>query len=106
MNKARLDSFQALADPSRREILRMLSKEKRSINSIAENFNISRPAVSKHVKILYETGFIEIEEQGRERYCQLSQEGFKEIQEWINFFEKYWTKKLKNLETYLNKKHK
>lgn len=106
MSQTRLDPFQALADPSRREILRMLSKEKRSINSIAENFNISRTAVSKHVKILYENGFIEIEELGRERYCQLSQEGFNEIQEWINFFEKYWTKKMKNLEIYLNMKHK
>lgn len=106
MSKNRIDCFQALSDPSRREILMLLSAEKRSINSIAENFNISRPAISKHIKILYQAGFITIEDQGRERYCMLHPEGFEEVQEWIRYFEKYWTKKLKNLETYLNRQKK
>lgn len=103
MTAQQLDSFQALADPNRREILMMLSKEKRSINSIAENFDISRPAVSKHIKVLYNSGFISIEEQGRERYCVLNKDGFDEVQKWINYFERYWTQQLKSLEKLIAK---
>jgi DNA-binding transcriptional ArsR family regulator len=99
------DCFQALSDPSRREILMMLSKEKKSINTIADNFNISRPAVSKHIKVLQHSGFITITEQGRERYCELNQSGFNEIKEWIDFFENHWNTKLKKLELFLKKTH-
>lgn len=99
------DYFQALADPSRREILMMLSKEKQSINTIADNFDISRPAVSKHIKILELAGFIMIKEQGRERYCELNADGFNEVKEWMNYFEKYWLNKMKNLDDYLKKTH-
>ncbi len=103
MNASRYDSFQAIADPNRREILMMLFKEKRSINSIADEFNISRPAVSKHIKVLCETGFITIEDKGRERMCSLQQTGFNDVQDWINFFEKYWTIQLRSLDTFLKK---
>jgi len=102
---AQLDNFQAIADASRREILLMLTKEKCSINTIAEKFDISRPAVSKHIKVLEQTGFIMIEDKGRERYCMLNPSGFQQIQEWINFFEGYWTDKLQKLESYLDEKH-
>lgn len=98
------DCFQAIADPSRREILLMLSKEKQNINTIADNFNISRPAISKHIKVLYSAGFITITNEGRERYCELNQEGFDEVKEWITFFEGYWKNKLKNLEMFLKNK--
>lgn len=102
MNTANYDSFLAIADPHRREILRMLSKKEHSINTIAENFDISRPAVSKHIKILYSTGFINIESKGRERHCTLNQVGFNKIQEWIDYFEQYWIEKLERLDAYLN----
>jgi DNA-binding transcriptional ArsR family regulator len=105
MNTANYDSFLAIADPHRREILKMLSKKQQSINTIAENFNISRPAVSKHIKVLYSTGFINIEDKGRERYCTLKQDGFLELQEWINYFEKYWLGQLKSLDTFLKETH-
>lgn len=98
-----IDAFYALSDPSRREILRLLSEDKKSINSIAKNFDISRPAVSKHIKVLTQTGFITIEELGRERYCILNQQGFYELEQWLGYFENYWTKRLKNLETFLAK---
>lgn len=103
MTAPQLDSFQALADPSRREILLMLTKDKRSINSIAEQFDISRPAISKHIKVLYQAGFITFEEKGRERYCILRQEGFDQVKEWINFFEQYWLERLGKLEQLLAK---
>lgn len=98
------DVFQVIADPSRRQILQLLSKDSLSINALAENFEMSRPAVSKHVKILYSAGFISIQNIGRERYCILKHDGFNELQEWINFFDKFWLSKLKKLETLLNKK--
>lgn len=101
MNTETTDAFQALADRGRREILMMVAKEKRSINAIAENFDISRPAVSKHIKILQNAGFINIEEKGRERYCVLNQAGFSEVQQWISMFEEYWTAQFRSLENYL-----
>jgi DNA-binding transcriptional ArsR family regulator len=101
-----LDAFQVIADPSRRQMLQMLSKDSRTINSLAENFDMSRPAVSKHVKVLYNAGFISITDIGRERHCTLKQDGFNELQDFINYFDKFWTSKLKKLETILNNKAK
>ena len=104
MRPQTLDAFQVIADPSRRQILTLLSKDSLTINSLAENFQMSRPAVSKHIKILYGAGFISIQDIGRERYCILRQDGFNEIQDWINYFDKFWITKLKKLETLLNNK--
>jgi len=106
MRTQRLDAFQVIADPSRRQILMMLSKDSMTINSIAENFDMSRPAVSKHVKNLYNAGFITITGIGRERYCVLKQEGFKEVQDFINYFDKFWTNKLGRLQAILNNRSK
>ena len=104
MQAQTLDAFQVIADPSRRQMLMMLSKDNMTINALAENFDISRPAVSKHVKVLYNAGFISIKDIGRERYCTLKQEGFNELQDFIDYFDKFWTNKLKKLETLLNNK--
>ena len=98
------DTFQAIADPSRRQILRLLSKESLTINSLAENFEVSRPAVSKHIKILELNGFISIEDVGRERYCTLKQKGFDEVKQWIDFFDIFWKGKMKKLENVLKSK--
>ncbi|MBS1918537.1 MAG: winged helix-turn-helix transcriptional regulator [Bacteroidetes bacterium] len=104
MAQPRLDAFQVIADPSRRQILQMLTKDSYTINSLAENFDMSRPAVSKHIKILYTAGFISIEDIGRERHCILKQDGFNELQNWIDYFDSFWKNKLKKLETLLNNK--
>jgi DNA-binding transcriptional ArsR family regulator len=101
-----LDAFQVISDPNRREMLKMLSKESMTINALAGNFDISRPAVSKHIKIMHHAGFISITDIGRERYCTLQQDGFDEVQDFINFFDKFWTGKLKRLEALLNDKTK
>ena len=101
-----LDAFQVIADPSRRQMLMMLSKDSMTIKSLAENFDISRPAVSKHIKILYGAGFISITGIGRERHCILKQEGFDEVQNFINYFDKFWDGKLKKLQMILNNKAK
>jgi len=97
-----VDPFQAIADPSRREILMLLTKDRQSINMLAGNFEMSRPAVSKHIKVLYEAGLILIKDQGRERYCELNASGLDEIKNWLVFFDQFWKQKLQNLEKLLN----
>lgn len=104
MKTPKLDAFQIIADPSRRQMLMMLSKDSMTINSIAENFDMSRPAVSKHIKILYTGGFITIKDIGRERHCVLKQDGFNELQDFIDYFDKFWTYKLNKLQTILKNK--
>jgi DNA-binding transcriptional ArsR family regulator len=106
MTAQTLDAFQVIADPSRRQMLIMLSKSSMTINLLAENFAMSRPAVSKHIKILHHAGFISIKDIGRERHCVLKQDGFNELQDFIDYFDKFWTNKLKKLETLLNNKAK
>ncbi len=102
MTTPTLDAFQVIADPSRRQMMQLLSKDSMTINALAENFDMSRPAVSKHIKIMYQAGFISITDIGRERFCTLKQDGFNELQDFINYFDKFWTSKLKKLETILN----
>src|ERR1700748_656168 len=101
-----LNVFQVIADPSRRQMMQLLSRESMTINALAENFDMSRPAVSKHVKVMYNAGFISIREIGRERYCTLKQDGFNELQEFIISFDTFWAGRLKKLETILNSKTK
>ena len=104
MEQHRLDAFQVIADPSRRQILYLLSKDSLTINSLAGNFDMSRPAVSKHIKVLSDAGFISIQDIGRERHCVLRQDGFKELQQWLEYFDNFWGSKLKKLETLLKDK--
>ena len=104
MTTQTLDVFQVIADPSRRQMMLLLSKDSMTISALAENFKMSRPAVSKHIKVMYNAGFISITDIGRERYCTLKQDGFNELQDWINYFDKFWLTKLKKLETLLNHK--
>ena len=99
-----LDTFQVIGDTSRRDMLMLLSRESMTINSLAENFDMSRPAVSKHIKILETAGFIAIKDIGRKRYCTLKKDGFEELRAWLNYFDNFWASKLKNLETLLNHK--
>jgi DNA-binding transcriptional ArsR family regulator len=105
MQSQTLDVFQVIADPSRRQMMQLLSKDSMTINSLAENFEMSRPAVSKHVKIMFNAGFISIKDIGRERYCTLKQDGLNELQEFISYFDKSWVNKQK-LEAILNNKAK
>jgi len=94
-------TFAAISDPNRRAILQLLSKQSLTINSLAGNFDMSRPAVSKHIKILCNAGFISIEDLGRERRCTLKRQGFEDLQKWINYYDGFWQSKLKNLDNLL-----
>lgn len=103
---SQLDIFQVIADSSRRQMLHLLSKEKMSINDLADNFDMSRPAVSKHIKVLHLAGFISIEDSGRERYCTLKKDGFDELQEWMDYYEQFWAGKMNDLSALLDTKYK
>jgi DNA-binding transcriptional ArsR family regulator len=98
----RRDVFQAIADPNRRAIINMLAHEKLNLNSVAEHFDISRPAISKHIKILTECGLIEIKQLGRERYCEARLEKLTEVSDWVEQYKRFWNKKLDALESYLD----
>ncbi|MFI5220125.1 MAG: ArsR/SmtB family transcription factor [Bacteroidia bacterium] len=99
----RRDVFQAIADPTRREIINMIAHQSLNLNSVAEQFHQSRPAISKHIKILTECGLIEIKQQGRERYCEARLKKLNEVSDWVEQYRKFWNVKLDALEDYLNK---
>jgi DNA-binding transcriptional ArsR family regulator len=102
----RRDVFQAIADPTRREIINLISQGALNLNSVAEKFEISRPAVSKHIKILTQCGLVVIRKNGRERYCEPQLQKLNEVSEWVEKYKAFWTSKLDALETYLDKLQK
>ena len=103
----RRDVFQAIADPTRREILGWIANESMNVNAVSGNFEVSRTAIYKHLKILTECGLVVIKQKGRERYCEARLEKLSEVSDWIDQYRKMWTSKLDNLEVYLNElKHK
>ena len=98
----RRDVFQAIADPTRREIINLLSQQSLNLNAVAENFDVSRPAISKHIKILTECGLIVIKQQGRERYCEAQLKKLSEVSEWIEQYRAFWMSKLDALGNFLS----
>ena len=95
------DVFSALADQNRRQILMMLSEKQLTVNAISEKFKISRPAISKHLKVLLNTKLVIPNQKGRERYYRLNVEPLNEVRKWIEFYDKFWDKKLQQLKNYL-----
>lgn len=97
----RRDVFQAIADPTRRAIINMIAHDTLNLNAVADQFKISRPAISKHIKILTECGLITINQQGRERFCEAKLEKLNEVNDWVEQYKEFWNKKLDALEDYL-----
>ncbi len=98
----RRDVFQAISDPTRRQIISLVADKPLHVNAIAEHFDMSRQAVSLHIKILIECDLLKIRIQGRERYCQAQLGQLSEVSAWIAQYREHWDSKLDNLETYLN----
>lgn len=98
----RRDVFQAIADPTRREILNLVAHQPLNLNAIAARFKVSRPAISKHIKILSQCGLIKIRQQGRERFCEAHLDKLSEVYQWTGQYSDYWSDKLDALEHYLN----
>lgn len=99
----RRDVFQAIADPTRREIINLIAHQSLNLNSVAENFNVSRPAISKHIRILTECGLVVIKQQGRERFCEARLKNLDQVSNWIEQYKVFWMNKLDALEDFLGK---
>ncbi|MEM7549951.1 MAG: metalloregulator ArsR/SmtB family transcription factor [Bacteroidota bacterium] len=99
----RRDVFQAIADPVRREIIDLLAEDTLTVNEVAEHFEISRPAISKHLKILNECGIVSFENKGRERICTIDTENLIPAFLWIEKYNKQWKDRIDSFEEYLNK---
>ena len=98
----RRDVFQAIADPTRRGMLLSLTKEVQNDNSLAEQFDMTRQAVSLHVKYLQECGMITITKEGRERYCKLEAQNLSEVADWLEPFRALWNSRLDRLDNLLD----
>ena len=98
--EARRDVFQAIADPTRRAIIGMIARQPVNVNNIAEQFDVSRQAISLHLKILSECGLLNIKQSGRERLCEAKLEKLDEVRVWVEQYHQLWTSRfsaLKNL---------
>ena len=97
----RRDVFQAIADPTRREIIGLVAHQSRNVNELADNFDMSRPAVSKHIRILKECGLVTLEKKGRERFCHAQLDKLGEIALWVHQYRRFWNNSLDRLEELL-----
>jgi DNA-binding transcriptional ArsR family regulator len=95
--------FRALADPTRRDILLMLRGEDLTIAQVAENFDMTRAAVKKHLTVLSDGGLITVRAQGRERYNTLNPNAFAPIRDWMSFFDAFWDDRLSDLKSAIEK---
>ena len=97
----RRDVFQAIADPTRRVIIGMIAEGPVNVNTIADKFDMTRQAVSLHLKILNECGLLNFTQQGRERICEARLDKLSEVNEWVEKYKKFWTGKLNALDNFL-----
>lgn len=98
----RRDVFQAISDPTRRDIIYLIARQSLTPNNLADRFNVSRQAISKHIKILTECGLIVINVKGRERYCYVQPEKLNEVRDWLDQFRKLWERRFNKLDSILN----
>lgn len=96
--------FKAIADPTRRDIFHALviATSALSITQISGQFEISRQGITKHIKTLEEAGLVNIESQGRERFCNANPKELREVTKWLKFYEQFWDNKLGSLGSYLD----
>lgn len=97
----KVDVFQAIADPTRRSLLRLLVDQEMAVTSISSHFPMSRTAVSKHLRILAEAGLVHERKVGRETRYRLQPEPLQELKQWLSFYERFWDNKLSALAHYV-----
>jgi len=97
----RRDVYQAIADPTRRDIINLIAYRPMNLNSIADNFRMSRPAVSQHIKILAECGLVHIRQEGRERFCEATLKPLGEVSDWIERYRRHWAEQYDALDDVL-----
>ncbi|MDZ5472429.1 metalloregulator ArsR/SmtB family transcription factor [Bacillus sp. 31A1R] len=94
MTAVKHDVFQAIADPTRREVLRLLANKELAISEITSHFPISRTAIAKHLQILSEANLVSGKKVGREKIYQLQPEPLSEVKQWLSYYEQFWNNKL------------
>ena len=95
--------FRAIADPTRREILRLLRTEERSVGDLASNFSQSRPAISKHLRLLRSAGLVVTRERGTTRMCALNARPLRAVDRWLHDYEALWSESLRQLKRYVER---
>lgn len=103
-NSKRRDSvFRAISDPTRREILDILRTDQQTVGGIAHNFRMSRPAISKHLRVLRSAGLIETRRHGAQIRCRLNAKPLQVVDEWLRDYETFWNQSLQSLKRHLEK---
>jgi DNA-binding transcriptional ArsR family regulator len=97
----RRDVFQAIADPTRRDIIGLLSQKSYNLNSVVDRFNVSRPAIAKHLKILEQCGLIVVRKEGRENFYEARLQRLREVSDWSQKYKVFWSGKLDALAEFL-----
>lgn len=97
-----MDAFMALADPTRRQIIQSLAGGETAFSEIAEKFEMSRPAVSQHLKVLREAGLVAVRKDAQRRIYRIEANGLREVDEWLEKVRRFWDGRLDNLERVLN----
>jgi DNA-binding transcriptional ArsR family regulator len=93
--------FRAIADPTRREILRLLRGGRRTVGEIAGNFRTSRPAISKHLRLLRSAGLVVARQDGTARICELNAKPLRAVNDWLRDYEAFWDESLRSLKSYV-----
>ena len=101
-----MDGFAVLAEPSRRQILAELRRAPRSVNQLVDSLSVNQPAVSKHLKVLREAGFVSCRGSAQQRIYRLEQGPFDELEAWLAPYRRFWNRHLDALERHLDRKQK
>lgn len=96
-----MDTFTALADPTRRQIIESLAAGETSFGELADRFEMSRPAVSQHLKVLRDAGIVASRADAQRRIYRLTDDGFDEVEAWLGKVREFWSQRLDRLETLL-----
>lgn len=99
--KQREAVFRAIADPTRRQILGLLRQRKHTVGELAGNFRTSRPAISKHLRLLRRVGLVMTETEGTARICKLNAEPLRAVDEWLHDYHQFWAESLRDLKRYV-----
>jgi len=102
--KQRDTVFRAIADPTRREILGILRGGRQTVGEIAGNFPMSRPAISKHLRLLRSAGLVVTRQEGTSRHCGLNAKPLRAINDWLQDYEIFWSETMQNLKSYVERK--
>ncbi len=96
--------FRAIADPTRREILAILRRGSDTVGGIAGHFRVSRPAISKHLRLLHRAGLVTTQKQGTASVCSLDAKPLRAVNDWLNDYEAFWGESLQSLKRYMEEK--